>query len=107
MAVAVFGLYGAAFSRFEVNPRLVTSGVYDAFWETVCFCLNGIVFFYSGVAIANFVIRSEERLESSSLGFRTWLMLVAIFILNFVARGVCIAFFSALLGLKRSGESHS
>eukprot|EP00951_Prasinocladus_malaysianus_P050048 scaffold676355_cov73-Prasinocladus_malaysianus.AAC.1 len=111
VAVAVMGLYGAAFSRFEVTPRLVTSGIYDHFWETVCFCLNGVVFFYSGVATVNFFLRSFEALSLSSGGYEitfwTFGMLPVLYLLNFAARGTCISFFSWALRLKRSGDPES
>ena len=58
IAVAVFGLYGASTSKWDMSTKVEESGAFDAFWDTLSFVVNGIVFFYSGVASVNFVVRS-------------------------------------------------
>ena len=57
VAVAVFGLYGAATSKFDISPKLVESGAFESFWDTFAFVANGIVFFFAGASSLNFVIR--------------------------------------------------
>ena len=57
IAVAVFGLYGAATSKWEMSAKVEESGAFDAFWDSIAFIANAIVFFYSGVACVNFFVR--------------------------------------------------
>ncbi len=57
IAVAVFGLYGAATSKFDISDNLEESGAFVYFWDTFAFVANGIVFFYAGASSVNFVIR--------------------------------------------------
>ena len=56
--MAVFGLYGAATSKFDISDKLEESGAFVYFWDTFAFVANGIVFFYAGASSVNFVIRS-------------------------------------------------
>lgn len=57
IAVAVYGLYGAATQSWDISMKIHASGAFDAFWETIAFIVNGIIFFYSGVACINFIVR--------------------------------------------------
>jgi NhaP-type Na+/H+ or K+/H+ antiporter len=57
VAVAVFGLYGAATSKFDISAKLRESGAFEDFWDTFAFVANGIVFFFAGASSMNFVIR--------------------------------------------------
>ena len=57
IAVAVFGLYGAATSKFDISAKLEESGAFEAFWDTFAFVTNGVVFFFAGASSVNFVIR--------------------------------------------------
>lgn len=57
IAVAVFGLYGAATSKWDMSVKVEESGAFEAFWDTLSFSVNGIVFFYSGAACINFFVR--------------------------------------------------
>jgi NhaP-type Na+/H+ or K+/H+ antiporter len=57
ISVAVFGLYGAATSKWELSAKVEESGAFDAFWDSIAFITNAIVFFYSGVACINFFVR--------------------------------------------------
>lgn len=61
IAVAVFGLYGAATSKFDISPKLEESGAFEDFWDTFAFVANGIVFFYAGASSMNFVIRCRPH----------------------------------------------
>lgn len=57
IAVAVFGLYGSATSKFDISARLQESGAFEDFWDTFAFAANGIVFFFAGASSMNFIIR--------------------------------------------------
>lgn len=57
IAVAVYGLYGAATNKWDIHIKIEAGGAFDAFWETIAFIVNGIIFFYSGVACINFIVR--------------------------------------------------
>jgi NhaP-type Na+/H+ or K+/H+ antiporter len=57
VAVAVFGLYGSATSKFDISAKLQESGAFEDFWDTFAFVANGIVFFFAGASSMNFVIR--------------------------------------------------
>ncbi len=57
VAVAVFGLYGAATNKWEMSAKIEQAGVFDGFWDTLAYITNAIVFFYSGVAAINFLVR--------------------------------------------------
>ena len=57
VAVAVFGLYGAATNKWEMSAKIEQAGVFDGFWDTLAYITNAIVFFYSGVACINFLVR--------------------------------------------------
>lgn len=67
IAVAVFGLYGAATSKFDISAKLEESGAFDDFWDTFAFVANGIVFFYAGASSINFVIRCSLLLDLRQL----------------------------------------
>ena len=60
IAVVVYGLYGSATGRWHMSPRIVESGTFDAFWDTVAFCFNGLVFFFAGASATNFFWRSSQ-----------------------------------------------
>ncbi len=57
ISVACFGLYGTATSKWELSTKVEESGAFDAFWDSIAFISNSIVFFYSGVACINFLVR--------------------------------------------------
>ncbi len=61
VAVAVYGLYGAATSKWDMSAKVEESGVFESFWDTLSFVVNGIVFFFSGVACINFFVRQGFR----------------------------------------------
>lgn len=62
--MAVYGLYGAATSKWDMSAKVEESGVFDSFWDTLSFVVNGIVFFFSGVACINFFVRCGLLLRS-------------------------------------------
>jgi NhaP-type Na+/H+ or K+/H+ antiporter len=57
VAVAVYGLYGSATSKYDISPKLEESGAFESFWDTFAFVANGIVFFFAGASSLNFLIR--------------------------------------------------
>ena len=72
IAVAVFGLYGAATSKWDLSTKVEESGAFDAFWDSIAFITNAIVFFYSGAACINFFVRciclAPQRFCADGLG---------------------------------------
>lgn len=60
IAVVVFGLYGSATGKWHMSPRVVESGSFDTFWDTVCFAFNSLVFFFAGASSINFFWRSSQ-----------------------------------------------
>ena len=48
VAVAVFGLYGASTSTWDLPPA--SHGAFEAFWDALSFVANSIVFFFTGVS---------------------------------------------------------
>lgn len=67
VSVAVYGLYGAATSKWDMSAKVEESGVFDSFWDTLSFVVNGIVFFFSGVACINFFVRQTSKACSQSV----------------------------------------
>ena len=63
--MAVFGLYGAATSKWDMSVKVEESGAFEAFWDTLSFSVNGIVFFYSGAACINFFVRRAVLVTAS------------------------------------------
>lgn len=60
IAVVVFGLYGSATGRWHMSPRVVESGAFEIFWDTVVFAFNGLIFFFAGASSINFFWRSSQ-----------------------------------------------
>ena len=56
----VFGLYGSANGKWGMSSRLVESPIFDTFWDTISFIINGIIFFFAGASSVNFFWRSSE-----------------------------------------------
>lgn len=45
----------------SLNPcRVVENGTLDAFWDTISFGFNGLVFFFAGASATNFAWRSTQ-----------------------------------------------
>jgi len=66
VAVAVFGLHGAATSTWDLPPS--AHPAFEAFWDALSFVANAIVFFFTGVAIVNFAVRTSERMAQAGGG---------------------------------------
>ena len=45
--------------------RVVENGTFDAFWDTISFGFNGLVFFFAGASATNFAWRSTQVLCAS------------------------------------------
>lgn len=60
IAVVVFGLYGSATGKWHMSPRVVESGAFEIFWDTVVFAFNGLIFFFAGASSINFFWRSAN-----------------------------------------------
>ena len=43
-----------------MSSRLVESPIFDTFWDTISFIINGIIFFFAGASSVNFFWRSSE-----------------------------------------------
>lgn len=65
VAVAVFGLYGASTSTWDLPPA--SHGAFEAFWDSLSFVANSIVFFFTGVAIVNFFVRSGALMSDAAV----------------------------------------
>ena len=65
VAVAVFGLYGASTSTWDLPPA--SHGAFEAFWDALSFVANSIVFFFTGVRVFFFFFASRERGSWSKL----------------------------------------
>ena len=63
--MAVYGLWGAATNKWDIALKIEAHGAFDAFWETMAFIVNGIIFFYSGVACINFIVRCETLITNA------------------------------------------
>ena len=57
ISVAVYGLYGAATSRWDMSIEVEESEAFESFWDTFAFVANTVVFFFSGLACVNFAVR--------------------------------------------------
>lgn len=60
IAVVTYGLYGCATAKWHMSARVVETGIFDNFWDTVGFGVNGLVFFFAGASSVNFFWRSSE-----------------------------------------------
>ena len=58
--MVVYGLYGSATAKWHMSAKVVESGAFDVFWDTISFALNGLIFFYAGASSVNFFWRSAE-----------------------------------------------
>lgn len=101
IAVVVFGLYGAATSKFELaNTDAATQ--LDGVQSTLGSALNGIVFFLGGASATNFLIRAAPLLENEVLW--TFMCIPIIYVMVFIVRGASISLFNYLFGLTGQGS---
>ncbi|KFM23696.1 Sodium/hydrogen exchanger 7 [Auxenochlorella protothecoides] len=94
IAVAVFGLWGAATSlwgRFALEEE---EKVWFAVWDSVSAVANGVVFFWAGVASLNFLVRSSDYLTSPGWVYGS---IPIIFLFMFLFRFVTILIFNPLV----------
>ena len=63
VSVAVFGLHGAATSTWDMPPA--ARPAFEAFWDALSFTANAIVFFFTGVAVVNFLLRAAQRMDAA------------------------------------------
>ncbi|KAL6775937.1 hypothetical protein ACKKBG_A19155 [Auxenochlorella protothecoides x Auxenochlorella symbiontica] len=94
IAVAVFGLWGAATSlwgRFALEEE---EKVWFAVWDSVSAVANGVVFFWAGVASLNFLVRSSDYLTSPGWVYGS---IPIIFLFMFLFRFVTILLFNPLV----------
>ncbi|KAL4437060.1 hypothetical protein ABPG75_004199 [Micractinium tetrahymenae] len=66
IAVVVFGLWGNFTRKWGMLAASEESGDFDAFWDACSLGANGLVFFWSGCACLNFLIRSAGMLAGSA-----------------------------------------
>ncbi|KAK9789036.1 hypothetical protein WJX73_003859 [Symbiochloris irregularis] len=104
ISVAVFGLFGAATSRWDMHIS-EEGEVFESFWDTLSFAANAIVFFFSGLACVNFAVRSSENLDangqSAVLASTIW-RFPLIYLVLFAVRFLLILLFSPLFKVLRS-----
>lgn len=93
IAVVVFGLYGNATSRWGMLATAEQSGAFDAVWDVISFVANGLVFFWSGLASVNFLIRSVKLLNRTAASYYA---IPCIFVAMIIIRTTCIALFNPL-----------
>lgn len=101
IAVVVFGLYGAATSKFELANTDAASQL-DGVQSTLGSALNGIVFFLGGASATNFLIRAAPLLQNEM--WWTFICIPIIYIMVFIVRGASISVFNYLFGLTRQGS---
>ena len=58
-------------SKFDQNPvfQVAETGVFESFWDTITFSMNGLVFFFAGASCLNFFVRSAQELYDETAGF--------------------------------------
>lgn len=100
IAVVIFGMYGAATSKFELANSQKALQL-DALQNTLAGALNGVVFFLGGATAVNFLIRATPALNDSLA--LTMLYIPAIYGAMFVVRGISVALFNALFYITRNG----
>uniref|UniRef100_A0A061QQL4 Salt overly sensitive 1 n=1 Tax=Tetraselmis sp. GSL018 TaxID=582737 RepID=A0A061QQL4_9CHLO len=112
IAVVVMGLQGSSCGKWDMSAKILETGQFDHFWDIISFAMNGIVFFFAGVASLNFMLRSGGVIYS--LGF--WPLLqffsltpaiyLAIFLVRIVGMMMVKPILS-LLGSPLTGHSAS
>ena len=100
IAVVVFGLYGAATSKFELANTDAAAQL-DGVQNTVGSALNGIVFFLGGASATNFLIRAAPLLEDDLS--MTLCYIPIIYFLVFAFRFLSIAIFNGVFGVLGMG----
>ncbi|KAK9819620.1 hypothetical protein WJX72_000338 [[Myrmecia] bisecta] len=103
IAVAVFGLHGASTSRWDMGHQ--ESEAFEAFWDSVAFVTNAIIFFFAGASSINFLVRSSEELvnegQAHVLVTALW-ELPLVWLVMFAIRFVLLGIFQPLFRVMRS-----
>lgn len=100
IAVVAFGLYGNATSLWGMLGSAAESGSFDAVWDMISFAANGLVFFWSGVASFNFIIRSIKLIPKNTMAYVS-ILLIYLFML--LIRTFCVGLFNPLFHLAGRG----
>eukprot|EP00884_Botryococcus_braunii_P001577 jgi/Botrbrau1/1141/Bobra.0162s0032.1 len=61
IAVVVFGLHGSATAVWGMSAKVVESGSFDVFWDTLSFALNGNRVLLRGASSVNFFLAHQPR----------------------------------------------
>lgn len=104
IAVVCFGLYGNATSKWGMLATVEDNGSFDAVWDMVAFAVNGLVFFWSGIAAVNFLIRSAALLTRTPASF---IAIPVIYVAMILIRTLCIVLFNPIFKLLGKGLSPS
>ena len=104
IAVVCFGLYGNATSKWGMLATVEDSGSFDAVWDMVAFAVNGLVFFWSGIAAVNFLIRSASLLARIPASF---IAIPVIWVAMILIRTLCIVVFNPIFKFFGRGLSPS
>lgn len=102
IAVVVFGLYGNATSKWGMLASAEESGAFDAVWDMISFSANGLVFFWSGVASVNFLIRSAELFPRAGWNYGA---IPVIYLFMMFIRCLCVALFNPVFSALGEGLS--
>jgi hypothetical protein len=56
IAVVVYGLYGASSYLYGFSTKGVRAGTFFKFWDVLSCMLNGMIFFFVGASLVNFLL---------------------------------------------------
>jgi len=104
IAVVCFGLYGNATSKWGMLATVEDNGSFDAVWDMIAFAVNGLVFFWSGIAAVNFLIRSAGLLTRTPASF---IAIPVIWVVMILIRTLCIVLFNPIFKLLGQGLAPS
>ncbi|KAK9788845.1 hypothetical protein WJX73_003600 [Symbiochloris irregularis] len=108
IAVVVYGLSGCSTAKWHMSAKIVETGIFDSFWDTVGFSINGVVFFFAGASSVNFFWRSSAELllqePDRALIYSFW-RLPFLWVVMFAVRGACILALNPLFSLAGTGFS--
>lgn len=57
IAVVVYGLYGASSFLWGFSAKGMRQQSFFRFWDVISFVTNGMVFFFVGTSVMNFLLR--------------------------------------------------
>jgi hypothetical protein len=90
-----------------LSAKAISSGAFEGFLGTTVFGINGVVFFYAGSSVVNFVWRSIDVLMDEGLLYHL-VVLLGIYVVMYLLRYLLIFFFNLFFaaiggGLPRCG----